>query len=1841
MKYLKSLLVAASMLLPMSVWAGATTYYINLYYNATDKALYLAQEEGVDCNPGELGTGVVNATCVVSEEIDNTSSTGTVSFLIQDFLRVYWKHENADASKHQSTTVKLATDIDFGQTLKQEPSGWKCLEDNYTGMDFFGKEFDGNDKTISNICGVVNVGEWKGGIGLFNSISGGTVKNLKLDNVEFIVLNKTSGVVATVSSDEKDYGPVGGLAAYIENSTVENISLGYINVSAPFAGGLAGYSVNTSIKNISMIGDASKIVASNDIVLNKNKADSKMGGFKTVLGGLVGASYSSSFNDINIYPETIKNEAETDSSILGGVAGLFVYNDETMIENITVGTSDKKDVTIQGGTTMGGVFGKTGRKTTTPSSSVYPSDLLVDNIVVNNLVMQNSVHNQDPLVTYGVYMGSLIGNSDLCNGGVLKITKSRSNDFTISENVTQAGFYHYHVGGIAGYAGCESSDNASNRNDQYLTITNTHALGSIDMNGGYVSGTASYDINASVGGIVGTALFASNDGVVDDTSSVSIVYKLKGTPPSSWMEASFVNIGGAFGAASIYNTSGVPLEIKKVIAKGYSSGSSTINIDVEDNGFDSHVGGVIGKFPHISNSGNSSILFNDVSVSNEGGAVVRYGGEGASWYVPTDAYVGGVCGECKAVRSLYKVSVVGDIVKNTDPASILEHKEFYVGGLVGKTELSSWPIYVQNTYSVGQFDNFGGTSAEDGEKTGYLFGSLVATMANEFVSNYHIGNDNAPAIGDFSDIKDVVDFTTVPSNLLKTARANVRNGDDDDLHNVPQQNISDCGTKKIAEMRKSGFVTLLNNAWSDERAADRVWSMGSTSGSSNPVFGKRGNASVIVTFVANNEVLSKKYVEIGKDATPPTPPKITDKCFDKWDKSFKNVSADLTVYAKYEDGACVITLTFVGPNGFDEKRSFIEGEGVVAPTPPEKNDKGECFVGWDPENYEKLTEDGEVTAQYAVCKYPVTFNGLDGKPLKNVQDKDGKPLDNPQIVEEGKSAVEPKDPNPVNGLCFDRWSKDTDDYTNVTEKLTVTAISKPCEYTVTFTYLKKDGTPAEKSQTVEYNESAIPPNNDDIPKTDDGQCFDGWDADYSKITDDLTVPAKYKTCVYTVKFMYTDSKGVFHVEKTESVEHGKSATAPDVPKKMDNLCFVSWNPSFSNVTGKLDVTAKYDICKYTVTFVYVDADGANAEKVETVEYGKDVTGPNDVAMKKGDQCFAGWKGELTNVTSDMTLEPEYKSCAVSSSSVAQSSSSVIQSSSSVKESSSSVIQSSSSVKTSSSSSVVQSSSSKVKSSSSSAQKSLIDVAAPTVTRDGSALRMEFEKVASTSGKVDCHIQVVSDGGVYLDTVVSGKLVDTKKGTWRLDPAPVGDYSVNFTFTDGEESVTYKKSYSTPKQKDFVMRSWQLMSMYAFCYDKGENCKYDLQSRLQSRNQAFEVCESLRSLVQRGEAPNDDHFYKTMDESCREARASGNAESYVYWWDESNPVGDYWQYRKFSVDDKFDSTRGYWYGPAGSEEFSLVLQTPNMNDEIVWNLENKYSGWNLVANPFGWYVKLPQKDGVSFAKWDSETSGYVSADTLGPYEAVWVHTEKAMKYRIPLKAVIVLEGEKKSLSKSAVSDDWNLRVVLSDNNGKRDSWNELAVGRSKSLGEPPAGMGDRVNLSIVEGKQRFAKSVKQNSDDLEWNLEASATTSRAGHLSFVGLESVWAKGLRVYATVGDEVFEVTNDKPLDVQLSSKAKNVSVRVTKGAVTANIAKNWLSGFRVNQTQNVLNVGFDAASKLAGANVKVSVVGIDGRVVATNRGVAHEGSNVLSMKKPKQGIYFVRVRVGSQSATSRILVH
>ncbi len=1861
MKNLNRLLVLVCMLFSASVWAQLTEH-INLIYNATDKALYLEQD--FECEPGNstimAGLGLSYTGTCVESIAEGTESDKTPNAIIAGLLKKYWKKENVDQSKSESSTLKLASDIKFGQTLNTSDPEWSCSE-NSQAFDFSGLVFDGNDFQISQVCNVAYAGAWNAEMGLFHRISGGTVKNLKLSDMDFIILNIPSKGTS-ISDDEKDYYPVGGLAGIIENeSVVENISLGYINVSAPFAGGLAGYVDNSAISNISMIGSVastSKIIVTNDIVLTGNKKDSKMGGYKTLLGGLAGAAYSSEFNDIDVNIDKIeceKGTSQIESSALGGIAGLFVYAEygkparNMEITNIVVSNAGIEKVEIKGGSTMGGLFGETRRINSTPSSAPNLSDLVINNVAVKKLEMENSAVSSSS-GTPNIYMGGLIGNSGLCNGGVLKIANSVTTEFLISEDITIPGTYQYYVGGIAGYAGCENTSNAGNRNDQYLTLRNSHASGEIWIKGGYsAKKTGDFFVSASVGGLVGTAMLASEKPLTSDTSSVNILYEAKSTPASSTEpDVPSVTIGGIVGAASLYNTSGIPLELEHIIARGVSSGSTSSNVSVSDDGFSASVGGIIGEFPHIDNSGNSSISFADVTASGFSGSLLTYGGTG-NGSVKTQTFMGGICGKCKAVRSLNRVSVRGTIYKKTSGVAStgLVGKQFYVGGLVGSSQLTSWPVKVNNTYSFGKISDFNGTSSGEFAVSGYLFGLLGGdgvTKSNEFVANYHMGDDEIAAIGKFgkdeSIHEDVVDLSKVSgAGLVGKASVNVRNSKGS-VKPVLSENKN--GAMEEEKMKEQTFVNALNDAW-PEKSEQRIWIL-STQTDHNPVF---GDLLAVYFLDLDYHVYETKWTKKGGSVSIPSKNPAATKngrCFDKWimeeGDEVTNVNTSMTVEPESKTCEYPVTFHYFAADGktyVDKEQKVLHGEDAVAPDDISKKYEGRCFVGWDTD-FTNVTGELNVTAQYLKCEYTVTFVGINGESIKT--DK----------VVHGTAATPPDDVPPYNGLCFVAWKKERDrDYTNVTGNMNVLPDTKTCTYEVAFydmdgdlidNLLTEDGVLLDNPQIVEYGKAAITPRG--TLRTEDGRCFDYWDEDYSNVTRDIHVSAISKICEYNVTFVYEGADGS-KKEKTETVKHGYSASAPDkVPEKVDGQCFVDWKGDFTSVTGPMTIEAEYKTCTYRVTFV--DDEGFMLKEDHDVEHGKSASLPDKIEPKDG-KCHVGWESEsgndFTHVTNDMVVKAIYGDCRTSSSSVAPASSSdgVVKSSSSTATNKSS----SSKVKSGSSTSKSKSSSSKSKSSTSTSY--LYEIAQPTVQQDGLALRMEFESAsAKSTDKVNYHIQVVSDAGVYLDTVVDGKFVDkAKNGTWRLDPAPAGEYSVNFTLTDGLDSVSYEKVFSTPKEKSLKTNSWQTLSMYALCYNKGEECRYELEERIASEDGswAVEECEHMKQEIAHGMAPDDEWFRENMEEVCRSAYASQGATTSVYWWDESNPVGEFWQYRKFSSKDKFDSTRGYWYGPMYNEPLELNLQTPDMAAEIVWKLYNRHSGWNLMANPYGWYVKLPQREDVVFWHWDSETGGYEHPEVLGPYEAVWVYAPSTMTLRIPLRASIVLENENKGLAKSASDENWNLRVVLSDNNGKRDAWNELAAGRSeKSLSEPPAGMGDHVDLSIVEGKQRLAKSVKKNGDDLEWNLEASATTSRRGHLSFVGLERVWAKGLRVYATIGDETIEVVDDKSIDVQLSSKAKNVSVHVTKGGVPAKIAKNWLSGFRVNLMSNVLNVGFDAAAKLAGANVKVSVVGIDGRIVATSKSIASEGSNVVSMKKPKQGVYFVRAQVGSLSATSRIMV-
>lgn len=134
----------------------------------------------------------------------------------------------------------------------------------------------------------------------------------------------------------------------------------------------------------------------------------------------------------------------------------------------------------------------------------------------------------------------------------------------------------------------------------------------------------------------------------------------------------------------------------------------------------------------------------------------------------------------------------------------------------------------------------------------------------------------------------------------------------------------------------------------------------------------------------------------------------------------------------------------------------------------------------------------------------------------------------------------------------------------------------------------------------------------------------------SKVKNGDTVYVKWTINSYTVTFM--DGKTVL---KTEKVQHGSAATAPEVPEQ-DGKTFKEWDKKFSKVTSDLTINAVYDVDTFTVTF----KDGEKVLSIQTVEYGKSATAPT-VTPAPGKE-HTGWDVAFDHVQDNLVVNATFK-----------------------------------------------------------------------------------------------------------------------------------------------------------------------------------------------------------------------------------------------------------------------------------------------------------------------------------------------------------------------------------------------------------------------------------------------------------------------------------------------------------------------------------------------------------------------------------------------------------------------
>ena len=137
----------------------------------------------------------------------------------------------------------------------------------------------------------------------------------------------------------------------------------------------------------------------------------------------------------------------------------------------------------------------------------------------------------------------------------------------------------------------------------------------------------------------------------------------------------------------------------------------------------------------------------------------------------------------------------------------------------------------------------------------------------------------------------------------------------------------------------------------------------------------------------------------------------------------------------------------------------------------------------------------------------------------------------------------------------------------------------------------------------------------------------------SKVKNGDTVYVKWTINSYTVTFM--DGKTVL---KTEKVQHGSAATAPEVPEK-DGRTFKEWDKDFSKVTSDLTINAVYDVDTFTVTF----KDGEKVLETQTVEYEAAAIAPDTARLSPPEGMhFAKWDKDFSKVTEDIEVSAVYE-----------------------------------------------------------------------------------------------------------------------------------------------------------------------------------------------------------------------------------------------------------------------------------------------------------------------------------------------------------------------------------------------------------------------------------------------------------------------------------------------------------------------------------------------------------------------------------------------------------------------
>ena len=187
----------------------------------------------------------------------------------------------------------------------------------------------------------------------------------------------------------------------------------------------------------------------------------------------------------------------------------------------------------------------------------------------------------------------------------------------------------------------------------------------------------------------------------------------------------------------------------------------------------------------------------------------------------------------------------------------------------------------------------------------------------------------------------------------------------------------------------------------------------------------------------------------------------------------------------------------------------------------------------------------------------------------------------------------------------------------------------------------KDGDSEYAKQVLPSGTLATRP---DAPAATPGYTFGGWNKadgtawDYAsdKVTDNITLYAKWAANTYTITFNTAGGSEIAPITQ----DYGTVITAPKAPTR-EGYTFIGWDKEIPTTmpTENMTVTAQWEINQYTITF---DTNGGSEIAPITQDYGTAITAPAD-PTREG-YTFMGWDQKIPNTmpAENITLKARWK-----------------------------------------------------------------------------------------------------------------------------------------------------------------------------------------------------------------------------------------------------------------------------------------------------------------------------------------------------------------------------------------------------------------------------------------------------------------------------------------------------------------------------------------------------------------------------------------------------------------------